>query len=134
MRDKLREHQVFVRYVVIGLSGVTIDVLLFFLLYNFLDVEKNLATFISLSVAITNNFFWNRSHNFKVRDNVLGRYLKFYAVGFSGFVLTAAIFKIFVDDLGFDTNLVKLGSLVPVLLLQYSLNKYWTFKIYGEDI
>lgn len=118
----------FVLYAIIGLSGVTLDVILFFVLYNFFHVEKDLATFISISCAITNNFLLNTFFNFKVTDNLLRRYGRFYAVGLTGIAMTDLIFFVCVDHLGINANIVKIASLLPVLLLQYSLNKRWAFK------
>ena len=121
-------HRTLILYTVIGASGVLLDLILFLIFYNVLGIDKNVSTFLSISAAITNNFFWNSFANFKTRDRLLQRYGQFYLVGLSGIVLTIIIFKIFVDWVGFDANIIKVGSLLPVLLLQYGLNKNWTFK------
>lgn len=118
----------FILYATIGLSGVLLDVLVFFVLFNIVGLDKVLATFISISLAITNNFLLNVFFNFKTKDQLLKRYLRFYLVGLSGIILTALIFFIFVDLVKLGANLVKIGSLLPVLLLQYSLNKHWSFR------
>ncbi len=118
----------FVRYMFIGLSGVALDMIVFFVLYNFFHIDKTVATFISISLGVTNNFLLNVFFNFRVKDRLLRRFGQFYLVGLSGIMLTAIMFFIFVDVLHIDANIVKIGSLVPVLLLQYSLNKYWSFK------
>jgi putative flippase GtrA len=118
----------FVTYTIIGLSGVTLDVVIFYALYNWVGLDKMVATFISISIAITNNFLLNTYFNFKVTDRLLGRFARFYTVGLAGIILTDAIFAIFVDRAGMNANLVKIGSLLPVLLLQYSLNKHWSFR------
>src|SRR6266550_4232017 len=132
-RSSLRRHRQFILYAIIGLSGVTLDVIIFLILYNVFRVEKNTATFISISLAITNNFLWNTFVNFKMTDQLLRRFGRFYVVGLAGIILKAVIFKIFVDWVGLNTNLVKIGSLLPVLLLQYSLNKRWAFKEHADE-
>ena len=124
----IRARRTFLLYALIGVSGVIADLAVFFILYNVVGIEKNIASFISISLAITNNFLWNTFVNFKVKDQLLRRYLRFYAVGLTGIALTSLIFLIFVDAYKINTNVVKLGSLFPVLLLQYSLNKRWAFK------
>jgi putative flippase GtrA len=118
----------FVLYAIIGLSGVTLDVLLFLVLFNLFHINELLATFISISAAITNNFLLNTRFNFRVRDRLWGRYARFYLVGLSGIVLTDLLFLIFVNGLHINANIIKIGSLLPVLLLQYSLNKRWSFR------
>ncbi len=115
-------------YVVIGMSGVTLDVVLFMVLFNLLHINEELATFISISAAITNNFLLNTYLNFKMKDKLWSRYVRFYLVGLTGILLTDLLFFIFVDHLHINANYVKIGSLLPVLLLQYSLNKRWSFR------
>ena len=118
----------FVLYAAIGASGVALDVVLFMVLFNIFHIEKDLATFLSISVVITNNFLLNAYFNFKVADGLLGRFVRFYLVGLTGILMTDALFFIFVDGLRINANAVKIASLLPVLLLQYSLNKRWSFR------
>lgn len=118
----------FVLYAIIGMSGVTLDIVLFMVLFNMFHINEQVATFISISAAITNNFLLNTYLNFKVKDHLLSRYARFYMVGLTGIALTSLLFLIFMNGLGVDANIVKIASLVPVLLLQYSLNKRWSFK------
>ena len=118
----------FILYALIGASGVTLDVVLFMVLFNVFHMHEQLATFISISVAITNNFLLNTYLNFKVKDRLWGRYVRFYFVGLTGILLTDLLFWIFVDSMHMDANIIKIASLVPVLLLQYSLNRRWSFR------
>jgi putative flippase GtrA len=127
-----RAHRQFLFYSLIGISGVSIDVVVFFLLYNTFHIDKNFATFISLSLAISNNFTWNTIFNFKKRDKLMSRFIKFYIVGLSGFLLTALFFLVLTDWLGISANVTKLVSLLPILVLQYTINKVWSFKNYEE--
>jgi len=118
----------FIIYAAIGMSGVTLDVVLFLILFNLFHINEQLATFISISAAITNNFLLNTHLNFKVKDKLWNRFARFYLVGLTGILLTDLLFVIFVDNLHINANYVKIGSLLPVLLLQYSLNKRWSFR------
>lgn len=122
------QNRQFLLYAIIGVSGVLLDLAVFFILFNLVHIDKNVATTISTSAGITNNFFWNAHHNFKMTDRMLRRFLQFYSVGLSGIVLTIIIFQIFVNGLGWSANIVKVLSLGPVLVLQYLLNKGWTFR------
>lgn len=128
LKKRIQEKREFLLYACIGVGGVIIDIAVFLVLFNVVKLEKNLATFISLSVAITNNFMWNSFLNFKVSDNLRRRYFRFYAVGITGFLLTALLFFILTDLLGVNANVTKIVSLPPLLILQYSLNRIWSFK------
>jgi putative flippase GtrA len=118
----------FLLYAVIGVSGVLLDVLTFFLLYNLAHLNPQFANIISTTVGITNNFLWNTFLNFRKRDRLLSRFARFYVVGVVGLGLTAALLWLFATVLGMDANIVKVGSLPVVLVVQYVLNKKWSFR------
>lgn len=120
-------HRTFLLYAAIGCSGVLLDLVLFLLLYNALGVHEIAATAISTTAGITNNFLLNSFVNFRKRDDMLRRFLRFYAVGVLGIGLTAALLAVFSTGLGVDPNVVKVVSLPVVLVLQFTLNKRWSF-------
>ncbi|MGP4018482.1 GtrA family protein [Saccharopolyspora sp. 5N708] len=115
------------RYAVIGASGVLLDYLLFLLLFNVIGLHPQLANAISTTAGITNNFVLNALFNFRKRDRILVRFLRFYAVGLAGIALTFLLLQVFSGWLGIDPNLVKAGSLPVVLIFQYAINKKWSF-------
>ncbi len=122
-----KNHQLLL-YSLIGCSGVMLDLLLFALLFNMFGVDKNLATLMSTLTGMTNNFLLNAYFNFKVHSNLLRRLLEFYCVGLVGIVITVLLFKLFADSMGMNANVVKVGSLPLILIVQFLLNKHWTFK------
>ncbi|MEB3369484.1 GtrA family protein [Saccharopolyspora mangrovi] len=114
-------------YAVIGASGVLLDYLLFLVLFNYFGMHHQVANAISTTAGITNNFVLNSLFNFRKTDRILVRFLRFYAVGIAGIVLTFLLLAVFSTWLGIDANLVKLASLPVVLLFQYTINKRWSF-------
>jgi len=124
---QLSAYREFLLYALIGVSGVLIDLLAFLFLYNVLDVPEIVATFLSTTLGIVNNFALNVRFNFRTKDRLLARFARFYAVGAAGIALTAAMFGIFSTLAGIDPNIVKVVSLPVVLVFQYALNKKWTF-------
>ncbi len=114
-------------YTLIGGSGVALDFVVFLLLHNLAGMDEQLANALSTSLGIANNFVLNALFTFERRDRTLVRFLRFYAVGLTGIVLTNLLFLVFTDGLGIDANLVKAGSLPLVLALQFVLNRKWSF-------
>ncbi|MEV0055046.1 GtrA family protein [Saccharopolyspora shandongensis] len=125
-RDRLISRSLLL-YAVIGASGVLLDYLLFLLLFNAAGLHEQLANAISTTAGITNNFVLNTLFNFRKRDRIVVRFLRFYAVGVAGIALTFVLLQVFSGWLGIDPNLVKAGSLPVVLIFQYSINKKWSF-------
>ncbi|TWF94463.1 GtrA family protein [Saccharopolyspora dendranthemae] len=114
-------------YTVIGGSGVLLDYLLFLVLFNYVGMHHQLANVLSTTAGITNNFVLNSLFNFRKTDRIVVRFLRFYAVGIAGIVLTFLLLAVFSTGIGIDANLVKLASLPVVLLFQYTINKRWSF-------
>lgn len=123
----LRRHRTFLLYAVIGCSGVVLDLVLFLLLYNTAGLHEQLAAAVSTTAGITNNFLLNTFLNFRRRDGLLVRFLRFYAVGLLGIVLTATLLLVFSTGLRVDPNVVKVLSLPVIVIVQYTLNKRWSF-------
>ncbi len=59
---------------------------------------------------------------------MLRRFLRFYAVGLVGIGLVAVLLLVFHTWLGVDANVVKVVSLPVVAVLQFLLNKRWSFR------
>ncbi|MBA8827488.1 putative flippase GtrA [Saccharopolyspora lacisalsi] len=116
-----------VLYALLGGFGVVLDYLLFLLLFNVAGLHEQLANAISISAGITSSFTLNTLFNFRKRDRLLTRFVRFYAVGMGGIALTFVLLAVFAGPVGLDPNLVKLGSLPLVLIFQYTLNKKWSF-------
>jgi putative flippase GtrA len=120
----------FVQYSLIGVMGVLLDFISYVLLVR-TGLHPIPASFISVSIAIANNFVWNALWNFKRKDHLLRRFLNFYAVGLIGIVLTSFILLFAHDIIGLNAVLSKIIAIPPVVALQFLLNKKLSF---GKDV
>lgn len=122
-----QRYRSFVLYQLIGVTGVLLDLVLFLVLYNVVGMHEQIATAISTSAGITNNFLLNSFLNFRKRDGMLRRFARFYSVGLLGIALVAALLLVFHTWLGVDANIVKVASMPVVAVVQFFLNKRWSF-------
>lgn len=123
-----RKHRNLILYGIIGLSGATLDFLLYALFYERFHIPPFIASFLSVSVAIANNFFWNHRHNFKKTGHLLSRFASFYITGLGGALLSVLLIFIFFNLLGINALIAKLLTIVPVVLLQFFINKSVSFS------
>ena len=128
VKAELTEKKQFVFYSAIGVLGMVVDYTLFLLLFNAMGFEKNLANIIAMFAGNAHNFLWNALANFKTRDKLFTRYFSYLSIGIVGLGITTVLFFILIDQLGIDTNIVKAGSLVIVVIVQYNLNKKFSFR------
>ncbi|OAH10118.1 GtrA family protein [Streptomyces jeddahensis] len=118
----------FVLYSVIGATGVLVDLAAFWLLYEVFGLPAQCANALSTTFGITNNFTWNALFTFRRRDRLLRRFCRFYLVGLAGMAVTSILLFLFSGVLHVDPNLVKAASLPAVLIVQYVLNRTWSFS------
>ncbi len=124
---KLKKYNNFISYSLIGVVGTTLDSLTLFSL-NEKGVYYLIAGTIGFSIGVSINFVLNSFFNFKVKDNLVRRFLNYYSVGVIGLIITSFILYIFVDFFSFSLLLAKLIAIISVLFIQYNLNKKITFS------
>lgn len=123
--DDFRE---FVIYGFIGVFGLFIDFGLFWLLTKFTALPVEVANFISSSCALVNNFYMNTYLNFHVQDHLLSRFIKYYIIGKITTLITTTCLFIFVTLMHQNEMVVKVISTFLATMLQFVVNKVFTFK------
>lgn len=122
-----RFHHV-ITYGVIGLMGAALDLIVFALLVHSTSINPAIASFISVSCGIINNFLLNAFFNFKKRDNLLYRFVTFYGVGLIGAILSSLMIWLLIYYLRMSPISAKLLTIFPVVLAQYLINKNVSFR------
>lgn len=108
----------FLRFGIVGFSGLFVDLAVFYLLREQLNLNWRLCTAISIEMAIINNFFWNDAWTFadlaqkqKGWGARLQRLMKFNAVCLIGAFLQYSLMELFLRLPGIE-NLPQLAAQV----------------------
>lgn len=138
-----------VKYGLVGLVGLAIDMGVFYLLakilyvhYPFAEwiaellgnrisvhvIDTDISHIISSILAITNNFILNSYFTFKVTDNKVQRFLSFSGIAAIGLVISTSLITLFVGKFGIDEMYAKIVATCFVAALQFLINKFFTFK------
>jgi len=120
-------HKEVILYIVIGFSGLFLDLLIFYLMSDVAEMNYQFSNWVSTSMGITNNFLLNAFFNFKKKDRLWVRYARFYLIGCVGLALTAAILHVGVECLGAPKLWTKCFAIFFVFVVQYTLNKKFSF-------
>lgn len=115
-------------YGIIGSCTATLDFLIFTGLTQWSPIHYILANVISCSTGIMCSFLLNRKYNFKVTDHTMRRMVIFFFVGVFGMFLSSVILHFCIDDMHWDELISKLASIVIVVIIQFFLNKYISFR------
>ena len=115
-------------YGIIGSCTATLDFLIFSALTQWASIHYIIANVISCSSGILCSFQLNRKYNFKVTDHTMRRMVIFFSVGVFGMFLSSVILHFCIDDLHWDEIVSKLASIVIVVVIQFFMNKYISFR------
>lgn len=134
----------FIKYILIGFTGLALDLAAFVFMVRVLKINELIANPIAMTVGIVNNFFWNAYLNFKKTDNLARRFITFYSVGLFGIFVSNTFLWFFNSFIGsqvgailnwispfiahYQLELIKAASIVVVAIMQYFLNKRFSFK------
>ncbi len=112
------------RYALIGVSGITLDFLLFVVLTR-VGVDPVPATVVSTLVGIVNNYVLNATVNFGTGLSVTSGW-RFIAVGLLGLLIATVSLEVLIR-LGLDPLAAKVISVPCVVAGQFLANKHWSF-------
>ncbi|MEM8504874.1 MAG: GtrA family protein [Cyanobacteria bacterium P01_D01_bin.1] len=114
----------FLRFGIVGFSGVFVDLIVFHLLRTELGLARSPSILLSIEAAIINNFFWNDAWTFAdISQQQKGwnarakRFLKFHSVCLIGAALQYLLIE--------GTLLIPLMQQIPVVASQLFDGK-WT--------
>ncbi|MGB3200897.1 MAG: glycosyltransferase [Nodosilinea sp.] len=120
--------QRFVRFGLVGLSGVVVDMVILYLLHSTLGLPLTRSKIVAAEVAIINNFIWNDAWTFadislqqQGWSARLKRFLKFNLVCLAGLVLNVLVLNV-VYNLVFGQRWAYLANLVAIAIVTF-----WNF-------
>jgi putative flippase GtrA len=115
-------------YAIIGGFSAFVDFSIFKTLIDLIGVKYIFSNIISVNFGIFTSYLLNMKFTFKLNDYLSFRFFKFYLVGLIGLAVSTLLLYIFIDFLGLDKIIAKLLIIVFVALLQFTINKLYTFK------
>ena len=141
-------HQL-IKYGIVGMIGLVIDMGLFYLLVDYWSVHYPFSTaiysliggkmavnmldilissIIGQTLAVINNFILNSYFTFKVTDNKIKRFLSFAGIAAIGMIISSVLLTLFIDIMGLHKMLSKAIAIIFVAMMQFAINKFFTFK------
>jgi len=146
-RISRKEKERFIKFALVGISGTLIDVGLFNLFNQGFGIAANSAKAYSFSLAVFNNFLWNRLWTFPESKSLpfIKQFSQYLLVSVIGLLINIFIFAtfdprliIFFDSVlpaDFFLNSIVIGhnvsvaiATIVVLFWNYFANRFWTFR------
>jgi putative flippase GtrA len=121
-------HQ-FVRFAAVGASGYVLNLGVFALAVDGLDVHYRVAAVLGFLVAVTSNFLLNRHWTFAGHGGRGSHQaIRFLVVSVAAFLLGLLLLTVLVDVAGLPSVLAQAISIVAATPLSFVANRLWTFR------
>ena len=127
MKKLLLQQRHFFLYCAIGVAGATLDFCMYRLLLHSGRLHYEAANAAGYASGTLLSFLLNARFNFVVTDKIALRLARFFGVSLLGWLVSAGVLLILIGGGGCNAYLAKLASLVVVVLLQYNLNRRFSF-------
>jgi putative flippase GtrA len=128
VKKLLLQKKQFLLYCVIGFSGVTLDFAIYTALVKTVSLNYQVANAIGYASGTLLSFLLNAKFNFRVTDKIALRLLIFFSVAVVGWLVSAALLYWLIGHFHLGKIVSKLATLVVVVLLQYNLNRLFSFR------
>jgi dolichol-phosphate mannosyltransferase len=112
---------------VVGGTGVLVNSLALFLLFQKVHLPLVFASVLSNELAIANNFCWNDRWTFRRTQFSLRRFARFNLVSLGGLVISTGILLILVRQLGLYYLTANLLSIALATAWNFMVNSLWTW-------
>ena len=119
-----------VKFCVVGGSGYVVNLCVFAVCVELLDLHHLIAATAAFVVAVMNNFWWNRHWTFRARGGHAGfQAARFFTISIAAFLFAAAILELLVSVAGMPELPAQAISIVAATPLNFIGNKMWSFRI-----
>ena len=123
----------FLKFCVVGFSGVLVNMGLLWLLTEFAGLFYLLSAAISIETSIISNFVFNNYFTFRDRrssgiKSFFNRLVKFNLVSLAGLGLNMGVLWLLTEVLGIYYLLSNLCGIAVATLWNYLVNTWWTWK------
>jgi len=119
----------FLKFSVIGLSGMIIDIGTTWLLKEKVKINKYIANSCGFILAASSNYLWNRIWTFQSHNRNIGtEYFSFISISLIGLGLNNFIIWILSDKMKWNFYLSKIIAIGIVTLWNFGMNFIITFR------
>ncbi len=118
----------FLKFGVVGVSGMVVDFSLTYLFKEIVKIQKYVANAIGFTAAATTNFFLNRIWTFEDSDPaVTVQFFKFFIVSLAGLGINTLILYILVSKYKKNFYVSKFFAIGVVVIWNFFINYLFTF-------
>ncbi len=132
LKGLFRKYEESLLYLVFGGLTTVVDFIIYILMTDILHVNYLISNVIAFAGAVIFAFFTNKiyvfkSHSFEMKK-VLYEMVTFVGARLFSLVVNMVILYVFVEWVGLDDLIVKIGAAVVVVIMNYGISKWLVFN------
>lgn len=116
-----------IRFALVGSSGYVINLVVFALLVQVVDLHHAPAAIGAFCVAVANNFYWNRRWTFAGSTTVPFQAARFFTVSVIALCVNLAVLELLVGLAGLPPMAGQALAVAIATPVNFIGNKLWTF-------
>ncbi|HLD31945.1 MAG TPA: GtrA family protein [Patescibacteria group bacterium] len=124
----LSHRQQFIKYFVVGISGLVIDMATLVALKEWWHLWPVAAVVINQLAVMVYNFCLNKYWSFKNRALPHRQLLRYLSLALFNYLFSVATMYVFNHQLGFDYRVVRIATIAVMVLWNFFLYKYWVYR------
>lgn len=118
----------FVKFGVVGFSGVFVDFGFTYVCKEWLKVQKYVANAIGFSIAASSNYYLNRVWTFNSQNpEIAVEYGRFFFISLIGLLISTLVIYFLVTKVKMNFYLAKLLAIIVVTIWNFFINLNFTF-------
>ncbi|WP_243278166.1 GtrA family protein [Clostridium yunnanense] len=125
--DEMKEMLRFIRFGIVGVMNTLITIIAFWILGKF-GINYILANTLSYLIGVVNSYFLNSKWVFKVNAKNSERSVKFVIINLIVLAINNCLLILFVSKFSLDKHVAQILVIGICMVLNYFLNKKWTFS------
>ncbi len=119
----------FLKFGVVGLSGVVIDFGFTYLFKEVIKIQKYVANAIGFTLAATSNYILNRIWTFQSNNPAIAyEYMEFLFISLIGLGINTMVLFLLNGRFKYNFYVSKLFAIAVVTIWNFFMNMYFTFK------
>ena len=118
-----------VKFGIVGVSNTIITASIVWILLVYLNLSNYAANIVGYLAGLFNSFIWNRKWTFKSNSQFSNTAFKFLITFAISYLIQLGNLYLLLNYTTFDAYFCQLVSIVVYTLVNFILNKYYTFKI-----